>query len=113
MGDMVCIGPNVELYNKDKIQIGSGVVISQDAYLCTASHDISSSVMALAKAPIVIEDNVWVAAKASVLPGVNIGEGSVVGACAVVAKNTPSWSVIVGNPARVVKKRILKEESVA
>lgn len=113
MGEMVCIGPHVELYNKDKIQMGSGVVISQDAYLCTASHDISSPVMALIKAPIVIGDNVWIAAKVSVLPGVNIGEGGVVGACAVVAKDIPSWTVVVGNPARAVKKRILREESVA
>ena len=110
IGEMVCIGPHVELYNKDKVQIGSGVVVSQGAYLCTASHDISSPVMALIMAPIVIEDNVWVAAKASILPGVTISEGVIVGACAVVAKEVPAWSVVVGNPARVVKKRILNED---
>lgn len=108
IGEMVCIGPHVELYNKDKIQIGSGVVISQDAYMCTASHDISSPVMALTKEPIIIADNVWVAAKASVLLGVNIGEGAVVGACAVVAKDIPPWSVVVGNPAKVVGIRKLR-----
>lgn len=110
MGEMVCIGPHVELYNKDKIQIGSGVVISQDAYMCTASHNISSLVMALTKAPIIIEDNVWVAAKASVLPGVNLGEGAVVGACAVVAKDVQPWSVVVGNPAKETNKRMLRDE---
>ncbi len=106
--EMVCIGPYVELYNKDRIEIGSGVVISQCSYLCTASHDISSSKMALITAPIVVDDNVWIAAKASVLPGVFISEGAVVGACAVVAKDVPAWSVVVGNPAKVVKKRELK-----
>lgn len=110
VGDMVCIGPHVELYNKDKVQIGSGVVVSQGAYLCTASHDISSPVMALIMAPIVIEDNVWVAAKASILPGVTISEGVIVGACAVVTKEVPAWSVVAGNPAQVVKKRILNED---
>lgn len=108
IGEMVCVGPYVELYNKANINIGNGVVISQDSYLCTASHDISSPVMALTKEPIIIADNVWVAAKASVLLGVNIGEGAVVGACAVVAKDIPPWSVVVGNPAKVVGIRKLR-----
>lgn len=107
VGDMVCIGPHVELYNKAKIQIGSGVVISQDSYLCTASHDISSPVMALITKAITVEDNVWVAAKASILPGVKIGEGAVVGACSVVAKDVECWTVVGGNPAGPLKKRIL------
>ena len=110
IGEMVCVGPCVELYNKDKIQISSGVVISQNSYLCTASHNISSSFLDLTKAAIVVEDNVWIAAKATVLLGVTIGEGAVVGACAVVAKDIPPWSVVVGNPARVIKKRVLKED---
>ena len=107
IGEMVCVGPHVELYSKDKIQIGSGVVISQDAYLCTASHDISSVTMNLLTKPILIEDNVWIAAKATVLLGVRIGEGSVVGASAVVAKDIEAWSIAVGNPARIVGVRKL------
>lgn len=110
MGEMVCIGPKVELYCKDKIIVGSGVVISQDAYLCTASHDITSVTMDLITKPLVIGDNSWIAAKATILPGVTIGEGVVVGACAVIAKDVPDWSMVVGNPARVVKKRELSSE---
>ena len=110
LGDFVCIGPHVEIYNKAEVKIGSQVVVSQDAYMCTASHNISSPEMALTKAPIMVEDNVWVAAKANILPGVTISEGAVVGACAVVAKDVPPWSVVVGNPARVVKKRVLVGE---
>ena len=53
---MVCIGPHIELYDKDEIKIGSGVVISKDSDLCTASHDISSPKMELLTAPIVTED---------------------------------------------------------
>ena len=109
LGDMVCIGPRVELYNKAEIVIGSGVVISQDSYLCTASHDITSPKMELVTKPVVIYDNVWIAAHASVMPGITISEGVVVGACAVVAKSVSPWSVVVGNPARVVKKRVLKD----
>ena len=110
LGEMVCIGPYTELYNKAKILIGSGVVISQHSYLCTASHDISSREMSLITERIELQDNIWIAAHASILPGVKIGDGAVVGACAVVAKDVPDWAVVVGNPARVVGKRDLKND---
>ena len=109
MGDAVCFGPRVEIYDKDKITIGNGVIVSQDAWLCTASHDITDPRMALVVCPITIGSDVWIAARASVLPGVAIGDGGVVGACAVVVKDVPPWSVAVGNPARVVKTRTIKE----
>lgn len=110
LGDKVCIGPNVNIYNKGHVMIESNVIISQDSYICTASHDISSPIMALIVKPVHIANKVWIAAKVSVLPGVTIGDGGVVGACAVVAKDVPPWSVAVGNPARVVGKRELKND---
>ena len=100
----------MNLYCKDEIHIGKQVIVSQDAYLCTASHDVSSPVMKLVTKPIRIENNAWVAAKVTILPGVTIGDGAVVGACAVVARDVPPWSVAVGNPARVVGKRELKND---
>ena len=108
LGDKVCIGPNVNIYNKGRVVIGTNVVISQDVYICTASHDISSPVMALVTRPVAIESKVWIAAKASILLDVTIGEGSVVGACSVVAKDISPWSVVVGNPARVVGERKIR-----
>ena len=108
-GDAVCIGPCAQIYNKCQVKVGSSVVISQDAWLCTAGHDILSLQMDLNLRPIQIGNKVWIAAKAIILPGVSIGEGAVVGAGAVVAKDVPPWSVVVGNPARVVKKRVLNE----
>ena len=107
--DAVCIGPGAELYNKAPLSIGTQTVISQDAYLCTAGHDVTSPRMAPISKPIVIGSQCWVGAKAAILPGVELGEGAVIGACAVVAKSVPPWSIAVGNPARVVKKRVLKE----
>lgn len=106
------IGPGVEIYNKAQIRIGTGVVISQDSYLCTASHDVSSPTMDLVAQPINIEDNVWIGSRAIVLLGVVLHKASVVGAGSVVAKDVDEWSVVVGNPARVIKKRHLKEELV-
>ncbi len=55
-------------------------------------------------APIVIEDKVWIGFGVTVLKGVTIGEGAVVGAKSVVTKNVPPWSVVAGNPAQVVKQ---------
>ena len=103
-----CIGPEVEIYNKDKVYIGHMAVISQGVYLCTASHDVRSKEMTLVTKPIRIGSQAWVAAKSIVLPGVTIGEGAVVGAGAVVAKDVPPWTIVVGNPARVVGKREIR-----
>ena len=105
IGDWSCIGPRVELYCKDRITIGDNSVISQDSYLCTASHDVNSCTMALVTKPIVIQDGVWVAAKVIVLPGVEMHSGSVAGAGSVVAKSVGANDVVVGNPARQVSTR--------
>ena len=54
--------------------------------------------------PVVIEDNVWIGERSTILKGVTIGKGSVIGCCSVVTKDIPPYSVAAGNPARVVKK---------
>lgn len=109
MGDYSCLSEQVECYSVDQITIGEQVVVSQGAFLCCASHDISSPIMELTHKPIIIESQAWVAARAFVGQGVTVGEGAVVGACAVVTKDVEPWTVVVGNPARMVKKRVLAE----
>ena len=109
LGDYVAIGPGAELYAVDRITVGSMVTISQRAYLCTASHDITRLLKPLIHRPIAVGDYAWVAAEAFVGMGVTVGEGAVVGARAVVAKDVPAWAVVVGNPARVVGWRRVKE----
>ena len=104
-----CIGPNTKIYNKDSIIIGNDSVVSQGSFLCTASHDIKSTMLPLHTAPIVICNNVWVAADAFVGPGVTIGDGAVVGARAAVFKDVEPWTVVGGNPAKFIKKRTIKE----
>lgn len=104
-----CIGPNTRLYNKAPIQIGDDCVVSQGSYLCTASHDISDLMLPLESAPIVLSRNTWVAADAFIGMGVTIGEGAVVGARAAVFKDVEPWTVVGGNPARFIKKRVIKE----
>lgn len=108
VGRHSCIGPNTELYNKAPIIIGDNVVVSQGSFLCTASHDTTAPRHSLVTAPITIEDRAWVAARAFIGMGVTIGEGAVVGATASVYKDVEQWTVVGGNPATFIKKRIMK-----
>lgn len=105
MGEYSCLSENVDCYTVDTITLGDQVVVSQGAFLCTASHDISSPIMELAHKPIVLESQSWVAARAFIGPGVNVGEGAVVAACAVITKDVPPWNVVGGNPAKFLKQR--------
>ena len=108
MGAYACLSAEVDCYAVAPITLGDNATVSQGVKLCTAGHDISSRIMELTTAPIVIDANAWVAGWAIVLPGVTIGEGAVVAAGAVVTKDVESWTVVGGNPARVLKRRELR-----
>ena len=108
IGENAWIDGGVNLYAVDKLVIGAHAVVSTGAFLCTASHDPSSSAFELKTAPIVVRDMAWIGANAFVMPGVTIGEGAVVGACSVVTKDVEPWTIVAGNPARVVKRRQVK-----
>ncbi len=60
--------------------------------------------------PVVIEDDVWIGTRAIILPGVRVGAGSIIGAGAVVTKSVPPYSIVAGNPARVVKSRLTNQK---
>ncbi len=107
MGDYSCLSERVDCYNADIIIIGKQVVISQDSFLCTASHDIASPIMELVTKPIMIEDQSWVCARAIVLPGVTLHEGAVVAAGTVVTKDVEPWTIVGGNPAKPLGLRKL------
>lgn len=104
------IGPNVLVYNADIIHIEENATISQNSHLCAASHNITSPGHELITAPIVVKRGSWVAADAFVGMGVTIGEGAVVGARAAVFKDVEPWTVVGGNPARVIKKRVIVDD---
>ena len=108
VGERTAVGPGAECYNPGKIVLGNKVTVSQGAYLCAASHDYTKKENPLVTKPIVVGDFAWVAADAFVALGVNIGEGAVVGARSCVFKDVEPWTVVGGNPARFIKKRILE-----
>ena len=110
MGDGSCLGPGVDCYSVDSIHVGVGATVSQNVFLCTASHDIRSPGFELKTAPIRIGAYAWVAAGAYVGPAVIVGEGAVVGARACVFKNVPPWTVVGGNPARQIGVRSRSQE---
>jgi acetyltransferase-like isoleucine patch superfamily enzyme len=87
------------------VTIGDGVMIGPNVNLITAGHPLAPSERRefVETKPIVIAQNVWIAAAATILGGVTIGANSVVGAGAVVTKDVPANSFVAGNPATVIR----------
>jgi putative colanic acid biosynthesis acetyltransferase WcaF len=100
IGDHSWIGDNVTLYSIATITIGEHSVVSQEAYLCTATHDHSDISFPLVASPITVEPESWIAARAFVGPGVRIGRGAVVGACSLLLSDVPPAAIVTGVPAR-------------
>ena len=109
MGEFSFLGPNVNCYSMDRITIGDYALVSQGAHLCAGSHDISDPSFQLISKPIVINSQAWVAAEAFVGPGVTVGKGAVLGARGVAFRSLDPWTVYAGNPAKPLKKRVLRE----
>lgn len=109
MGYRSSVGNHSWIYALDRITIGDNVCIGEDVRILTGSHDITSPTFDLITKPIVIEGNAWIVTGSTILPGVRIGEGAVVAAGAVVTKDVEPWTVVGGNPAKFIKKRVLAE----
>lgn len=112
MGRRSCLGPGVTCYNQDWVVLEDDVVVSQHAYLCTAGHDVdvrNTAERSLVTSPIVLRAESWVGARSFIGMGVEVGEGSIVGATASVYKTVEPWTVVGGNPANVIKMRRLRD----
>lgn len=110
IGDHSWIGDFAELYSLDRIVVGKHCVVSQQAYLCTGTHDIQDERFGLRTSPIRIGDGAWVASQAFVYPGVVLGEMAVVAARSTVMKDVPANEVHAGTPAKFVKRRFEEAE---
>jgi putative colanic acid biosynthesis acetyltransferase WcaF len=106
ISDSSWIGDHVDLYTLDTIKIGRHVVVSQRSYLCTGSHNYEDIAFSYKTAPIVIDDEAWVASDVFVAPGVTVGYGAVIGARSSVFDDIPPAVIAMGSPAVPVRGRL-------
>jgi len=109
MGDMSSLGDRTEVYNLGQVTLGKRVTLSQECYLCAGTHDYLQPTMPLVTRPIVIGDDAWICVRALVYPGVTVGRGGIVAAGAVAVKNVENWTIVGGNPAKLIKSRPVLE----
>ena len=103
--DQVTAGDGTEIYNPAPVTLGSHAILSQDAYVCAATHDYDDPAFPLIAYAMNIGAYAWVCARASVAPGVNVGEGAVLGLGSVATRSLDPWTVYAGVPAVKVKER--------
>jgi putative colanic acid biosynthesis acetyltransferase WcaF len=103
--DLVAVGDGVEIYNPAPMQFGSHAIVSQGAYLCGATHDYNDPAFPLLAYRMSFGAYSWICARASVGPGVQVGEGAVLGLASVATRSLEPWTVYTGSPAVRVKDR--------
>lgn len=101
---------NVDCHLLGEITIGNDVMIGPKTIIWGRDHGMENNGIAMKRQshislPIIIKDDVWIAANVIILKGVTIGEGAVVGAGSVVVKDVPPYAIVAGNPAKVIKYR--------
>lgn len=107
IGNNVWLGENTVILNLAEVSISDNVALAHEVYLAAAGHDIRDPRFSYQNRPIRIKSGAWVATRAYIGPGVTIGEGAVVAACACVTKDVPPWQVVAGVPARRIAVRTL------
>lgn len=103
--EAVCLSDEAEIYNPAPAFLGSHAIVSQHAYLCGATHDYNDPAFPLISFPIHLGAYVWICARASVAPGVKVGEGAVLGLSSVATRDLEPWTVYAGAPAKKIKAR--------
>lgn len=103
--DHVTAANGAEIYNPAPITFGSHAILSQDAFVCGATHDYDDAAFPLIAYAMSFGAYAWVCARASVAPGVDVGEGAVLGLGSVATRKLDPWTVYAGVPASKVKDR--------
>ena len=105
VGSDCWLGESLWIDNLAQVVIGDNVCLSQGAYLCTGNHDYRAKAFDLRLAPIRVDSFAWVAAKATIAPGVTICKYAIVSLGSVVFNDIPESSIVKGNPAIIVGTR--------
>jgi acetyltransferase-like isoleucine patch superfamily enzyme len=111
LGSNVHIGPRVMLDGSGGITIEEGVIIAPDVKIYSRTHNFNHNLKAvpfdniMLVSPVKINRYVWIGTNVIILPGVEIGEGAVIGAGSVVSRDVPKCAVVAGNPAKTVGER--------
>jgi putative colanic acid biosynthesis acetyltransferase WcaF len=108
IGDHVWIGEGVWIDNLSQVIIGNNVTVSQGALLLTGSHDHTRTTFDFLSSPIVLEDGVWIGARAIVFGGVTCGTHSILGMNSVAEKNLQAYTIYKGNPSIPVIERLIQ-----
>jgi putative colanic acid biosynthesis acetyltransferase WcaF len=103
--DQVTAADGAEIYNPAPMAFGSHAILSQDAYVCGATHDYDDAGFPLIAYAMSIGAYAWVCARASVAPGANLADGAVLGLGSVATRDLEAWSVYAGVPAVKIKDR--------
>ena len=109
LGDNSGIGMNAQIASH--VSIGKDVMMGPECMMYTVNHGMARTDIPMwkqsftAPKPIVIEDDVWIGSRVIILPGVHVGRGSVIGAGSVVTKSIEPYSIVGGNPAKLIRKR--------
>jgi acetyltransferase-like isoleucine patch superfamily enzyme len=116
IGNNVAINRGCELYaaqiaKEGTILIGNNVVLSPNVKILAAGHDYRKLSLVDTAGPVIIKDFAWIGGNTTILQGVTIGEGAVIGAGSVVTRDIPPYTVAVGNPCRVIKSRLISNNT--
>lgn len=105
VGEGTFIGDHVYIDSLTRVAVGAHVSLSNYAYVASGTHDYKIASFDLILRPVTIEDQCWLAIQSTVLPGVTLGKGCVVGARSLVTRDIPENEVWAGTPARFMNKR--------
>ncbi len=109
--DQVTVADGAVIYNPAIVVLGSHAILSQDSYLCGATHDYDDPCFPVIARPISLGAYSWVCARACVQPGVSIAEGAVLALGAVATRDLAPWGVYGGIPAKRIKSRVRQPEA--
>lgn len=104
--DCCALADGAEIYNPSPVYLGSHCIVSQQAYICGATHDYNHPEFPMISFSMRLGAYSWICARASVSPGVNVGAGAVLGLGSVATRDLEPWTVYSGVPAVKVKARI-------